>query len=930
MAVEFRLLGRVEVRLDGEPLDVGYAQLKSVLALLLIEANQVVVVDRLVDRVWAGRRLPERPRGAIQHGIALLRAALAPVPGFAITWQDTGYRLTADPGTIDLHRFHRLIAGARTAGDDARAAALFDEALRLWRGEPFAGLETPWLAECRASLVQQRQAAELELTDIRLRQGKHGELLPGLTERARAEPLDERLAGQLMLALYRDGRAARALEHYQQLRNRLAEELGTDPGPSLRRLHHRILAADPALGVPGDTSVPVPRQLPAAPRSFVGRAADLAEVTATLTDRSRTVPLAVVSGPGGIGKTWLALHWAHEHVEAFPDGQLYLNLRGFDPGGEPVPPSTALRGFLDALGALGVEDEAGPADEETQAGRYRSALAGKRMLIVLDNARATEQIVPLLPGSPTCAVLVTSRHRLDGLAVSHGARSLVLDGLTGAEARLLLEDSFRRHRIAAEPGAVAELAGYCAGLPLAVAIVAARAAQHPAFPLTVLAAELRDRAGRLSALDTADTGVNLQAVLSWSYHALSPEAARAFRLIGLAAGPDISLPAVASLLAEPATGALTLLRELEHASLVQHHLPGRFRMHDLIRLDAARRAGLDLAEPVRVAALRRLAEFYLHTAHVGDRLLQPLLPPIRLDGPGDGCRPLQLADQASALAWFDAEQPNLLAVQRLAAAHGWAVVRWQLAWLQTTFLYRQGRFHAALAAWDAGQEAANQLDDPAVHAGTHQLLGAIFAELGRHDKAGHHLALARESGDLPAQAYTHHALGWSWSLRGADRRALEHAAEALRLYRALDMPAGETRELTVSGWYRARLGDFTGASACTEAALALARRHGYREDEGLATGILGFIAQHTGRHRHAAGHYRAATTLLREAGNTYYEGTVLDLTGQNHLALAEPGAARRSWLGALELFRAQHRTADADRVRQQLAELEERVPVRSS
>ena len=923
MTVEFRLLGQVEVRLDGEPIDVGYAQLKAVLALLLVEVNHIVAVDRLVDRVWSDRRLPQRPRGAIQHSITLLRAALAPVPGFAITWQQTGYQLTAEPGSVDLHRFHRLIADARTAGDDPRAVALFGEALELWRGEPFAGLDIPWLTECRTSLFRQRQAAELELTDIRLRRGDHAELLPGLAERTRDDPLDERLAAQLMLALYRNGRAAHALEHYQRFRTRLAEETGTDPGPPLRRLHHRILATDPALTVPSPTTAPVPRQLPAAPRSFTGRAAALADVTATLTQRGRAVPLAVVTGSGGIGKTWLSLHWAHEHAEAFPDGQLYVNLRGFDPGSEPLPAATALRGFLDALG---VAVEATPPEWEAQIGLYRSVVAGKRLLIVLDNARATDQIVPLLPGSPTCAVLVTSRHRLDGLVTSHGARTVALDVLTGTEARQLLVGHLHRHRIAAEPDAVTELLGYCAGLPLAIGIVAARAGHHPGFPLAALAAELRDQAGRLAALDTADADVNLRAVLSWSYRALSPEAATAFGLLGLAASPDISLPAAASLLARPATGTLGLLRELEHASLVQQYDPGRIRMHDLVRLAAAQHAEQDLPEPVRTAALRRLADFYLHTAHAGDRLLQPLLPPIRLAEPHTGCQVVTLADQAAALAWFTAEHPNLLALQRLAAARGWAAVGWQLAWLQTTFLYRRGRFHAALDAWKAGQEAAKELDDPAVHAGTHQLLGAIFTELGQHTEAGHHLALAERSGDLPAQAYTHHALGWSWSLRGADRRALEHATESLRLYRALGLPAGETRELTVSGWYRARLGDFAEAGAHAEAALVLARRHGFREDEGLATGILGFLAQHTGRYRDAVNHYRDAAGVLLEAGNTYFEGTVLEFAGQTHLALDEPEAAHRTWQEALELYRVQARTADADRVRGYLADLGEWLP----
>ncbi|QWF78973.1 AfsR/SARP family transcriptional regulator [Amycolatopsis sp. CA-230715] len=924
MAVEFCLLGNIEARLDGESINVGYAQLRSILALLLIDVNRIVAVDRLVDRVWGSRRLPRRPRAAVQHGVTQLRNALAPVPGVAIMWQDNGYRITAEPETVDLHRFQQLIARAHTTRDDRRVAALFDEALRLWRGEPFAGLDTPWLTACRATLAHQRHAAQLDLTDVLLRQGKHAELLPGLFDRAGAEPLDERLAGQLMLALYRAGQAARALDHYERIRRRLADELGTDPSPPLRRLHHRILAADPGLSACTTASpvsrVPLPRHLPAAPRLFTGRCDDLAHLTASLTETGNAVPLAVISGAGGIGKTWLALHWAHQHLDRFPDGQLYVNLRGFDPSGEPMPTVTALRGFLDALG-IAIEEL--PREWDAQIGLYRSVVADKRMVIVLDNARDTDQIAPLLPGSPACTVLVTSRNRLDGLVTGHGARSLTLDVLTENESRQLLARHFHWNRIAADPDAMAELLGYCAGLPLAVSVVAAHASHHPQFPLAVLAAQLRDQSGRLAALDTADASASLRAVLSWSYHALSAEAATAYGLVSLACGPDISLPAAASLLALPTTSTLTILRELEHASLVQQHDPGRFRMHDLIRLYAAQRAERDLPEPVRSRALRRLVDFYLHTAFTGDRLLQPLLPPIQLPEPRDGYQPHHLEDQQTALAWFTTEHLNLLAAQRLTSAQGWAAASWQLAWLLTTFLYRQGRFHAALATWQAGQEAANELDDPSLHAGTHQLLGAIFAELGRYPEALHHLTLAEQRDDLPAQAYTHHTLGWSWSLRGDDRRALEHAARALGLYRTLGMPAGETRELTVTGWYRARLGDFAEARTQTETALALARHHQLREDEGLAIAILGFIAQHTGRHRDAVTCFHEARSVLHEAGNTYYEGTVLDAQGETYLALGESESARGAWEQALELFHVQGRANDADRVRQHLSGLGE-------
>jgi DNA-binding SARP family transcriptional activator/tetratricopeptide (TPR) repeat protein len=919
MPVEFRLFGRVEARLDGRPIDIGYARLRSVLAVLLVDINHAVAVDQIVDRVWGDRRLPQHPRGAVQHSIALLRASLA--PDVTISWQANGYLLAGDPDTVDLHRFQHLIAQARITTDDEHASSLLEQATRLWHGEPFSGLDTPWLSACRATVTQQHHAARLDLADIHLRQGEHAALVPELSERATQHPLDERLAGQLMLALYRSGRPAHALSHYQQLRRSLADELGTDPSPPLRQLHQQMLTTDPALTIAGrDSRAPLPRQLPAPPRMFTGRDRELGLLTAALREEGGAAPLVVI-GAGGMGKTWLALHWAYQNLDLFPDGQLYVNLRGFDPRGTPMSPAMAIRGFLDALG---VTPESVPRDPDAQVGLYRSLVATKRMLIVLDNARDAEHVISLLPGGSACTTLVTSRHRLDGVATTHGATQVALDVLTDAEARQLLTRHLGRDRLDADPEAASEILTYCAGLPLAVSVVAARASHHPRFPLAALATELRDRTGRLSALETADTHVSLRAALSCSHQALSRPAADAFALLGLAPGADISVPATTSLLALTTTSALTVLRELEHAHLVQQHRPGRFRMHDLVRLYASQQ---DLSEPARTTALRRLVDFYLHTAHTGDRLLQPLLSPIELAEPVAGCRPYPLDGQRTALAWFTAELPNLMAIQDLATTQGWAASGWQLAWLLTTYLYRQGRFHAALAAWQTGQAAVDSRSEPAVRTGTHQILGAIFAELGEHQTALHHLTEAERSGDVTAQAYTHHALGWSWSLHGDNHQAIDHATRSLRLYRSIGVAAGETRELTVLGWYHARLGDFAEASTFGNAALTLARQHGYREDEAFSVGILGVVAQHTGQPRQAADLYRRSRTMLNEVGNTYYEATVLDFLGETELSMDSSSAARDAFQQAFVLYQAQGRADDADRVQRQLEKIDQTAPV---
>lgn len=918
--MEFRLLGDIEAYADGQPVDIGYLQRRCILAMLLTEPNRVVPVERIVGRVWEDRRLPKNPRGAVQYNITMLRKVLA--QRVSIVWQDRGYRLAVRPEAVDLHQFDQLVHRARTVDDD-RAAALFEQALGLWRGQPFAGVDLCWFNEVRVTATRRRDAAWLDLIDVQLRRGRHAEMLAELSDRVERDLLDERLAAQYLVALYRCGRPGDALAHYKWVRRRLAEELGADPGPSLQRLHQQILTTDPELAVPARVSsaarVPVPRQLPAPPRLFVGRSGELADLTAVLAEPNATMPVSVICGGAGIGKSWLAMRWAHQHIDRFPDGQLHVDLHGFGPGGNFVAPATALRGFLDALG---VEPAAVPPEIGAQIGLYRSLLAGKRVLVVLDNARTTAQVAPLLPGSATCAVLITSRHRLDGLATAHGARSLRLDLLADTEARELLVRGIDRGRVTEERDAVAELLARCAGLPLAISIVVARAGRHPRFPLAELAEELRDLDGRLDALATGDDQLNLRALLSWSHLALSAPAAVAFGLLGLAPGDDISLSAAANLLALPTAQTRLVLRELEDGHLVEQHVPSRYRMHDLVRLYAIDRAAHDQPEGGRGQALRRLVDFYVHTAFAGDRLLRPLLSPVELTERAGTCRPYPLGDQRAALAWFTAELANLLAAQQLAVEYGWAESVHHLAWLLTTFLFRQGRFHDVRTVWRAGLAAAERLTEPASEAAAHQFLGAVLAELGEDREALRHLARAEALGDPAGQAGAHHALSRFWSLRGDPGRALTHAGHALRLYRALGLPAGETRQLTVISWYHAQAGDYDLASVSGDVALASARRQGHREDEAIVLGLFGYVAHHAGRHAGAVEWYRQSHTLLREVGSTFLEAGVLDLLGRAHAALGHAGPARTAWERALELYRTQHRAVDAERVRRRLDVIE--------
>ncbi|MEU0884631.1 BTAD domain-containing putative transcriptional regulator [Lentzea sp. NPDC005914] len=908
MAVRFRLLGDVGAQVDDRALSIGYAQLRSVLAILLVEANQVVSVDQLVDRVWGERRLPRKPRAAVQHSMTMLRNALAPAPGVEITRRSTGYQLAVDPETVDLHQFRRLVQDGRAADDDSLTAAALEEALTLWEGEPFAGLTTAWLDSLRATLIGHRHAVRLELVDVQLRLGLHAALLPDLATWAADNPLDERLAGQLMLALYQSGRSADALDQYRLMRTRLAEELGTDPSPPLRRLHEQILVADPALTAPSARTRPVvPQQLPARPHQFIGRTRELADLDIALGRQDGAVVISAVGGLGGMGKTWLTSQWAYRHLDRFPDGQLYVNLRGFDPSGQPMPATTALRGFLDALG---VTPSAVPVDVDVQAGLYRSLLAGKRMLVFLDNAADSAQVIPLLPGSPTCLVLVTSRRHLSGLVAAHGARAVNLDRLPDEEARRLLVTHLGEDRL--EPQVTNELLACCAGLPLAIGIVAARAGAHPDFPLSALADELRVQ----STLDTLDAGedlVSLRAVFSWSYHALSAEAAEVFRALGLAPGADIGLSAVASLTALP--GVRACLKELEQAHLVDQHAPGRYRMHDLVRLYAGE-LGHD------AEAVRRVIDFYVHTAFAAERTLDPLREPIAIGTPATGCVPLVFPDEAAATGWLTTELPNLLAVQKLAAEHGLHASVWHVAWNLNTFVRRRGNYHDSLVVWRAAVAAAGHTSDVGAQALALRSLGDACMGLGLHSEAQQYLhdslEVSERTGDLFGQAHAHHLLAATWDDLHDPRRALEHASPSLQLFRDLDMVVWEAWGHLQVGSYHAQLEGYEQAGLHLDAALTMARRHGDRELEVTTRHNLGYVAHNTGRHAEALDHYHQALDLLRDIGYDHHEPDTLERLGHTHRALGHHDQARASWQRTLELCLSQRRADDAARVQRLL------------
>ncbi len=901
------MLGDIEARAGGRRIDVGPGRQQCVLAALLVDANRPVPVDQLLDRVW-GDRPPRQARDTLYSYLSRLRHLLTRAHGPGIARRPGGYLVEVDPMAVDLHRFRALVDRARTAGEPA---ALLDEALDLWRADALGTLDTPWANQVRETLHGERRSAELDRTDLALAAGRHAELLAQLCARADRYPLDERLAGQLMLALYRCGRQADGLGAYERTRRTLAAELGVDPSPPLRELYQRILGGDPRLAVRAPAMPPaVPCQLPPAPMSFAGRTRQLTELSEALAGPTAT---AALGGTGGMGKTWLAVRWAHDNLARFPDGQLYLNLRGYDPCAPPVPPAEALRGLLDGLG---VDPAAIPVEPDRQAAQYRRLLAGRRMLILLDNARDTNQVAPLLPGSPGCTVLVTSRYRLGGLVAAHGARPLTVHALSEAEARQVLAGHLGPARIAQGAAAVAGLVAHCAGLPLALGIVAARAAAQPELPLAALAEELA--AARLDALDAGEVTVNLRAVLSCSVDALNPPAARMFALLGRAPGPDVSLAAAASLAGLPPAPTRLVLRELANAHLVDEPAPGRYRMHDLVRLFAAEQPGDPAGDP---AAVVRVLDHYLHTAVAADRLLAPQRPPLDIAAAPPEVTVAEIPDDRQALAWFTASHPALLAAVRAAAQRGLDPRTWQLAWALTTFLVRCNHWHDAVEVHETALAAVLRRGDVTAEAQVRRSLANAYTYVGRNADAERHfadaLALCTAAGDRPGRADAHRGLARAHARRQCFHRALDHADQALALYRDAGDRCGEAAARNAIGWFHAQLGDLPRALWYCRQAAHLHQENADPHKEAATLDSLGYIHHRLGDPRTAVSWYQRACVLFHQVGDRYEEAGSLVGFGDAQADAGDPAGARASWQRALDLF--EHLDpAEADRIRARL------------
>ncbi len=640
---------------------------------------------------------------------------------------------------------------------------------------------------------------------------------------------------------------------------------------------------------------PVPRQLPVRHRQFVGRQSELDRLDTLFgaaASESGTAIITAIAGTAGIGKTALAMHWAHQIKDRFPDGQLHVNLRGFD-SQAPVDPSQALHGFLEALGVVpsGI-----PSDLDARAALYRGLVTDRRLLIMLDNAASADQVRPLLPNTPTCLVIVTSRNRLDGLSVREGANRIDLGVLPDPDARDLLAQRITPDRLAAEPEAASDLINLCARLPLALSIVAARAANHP---LASLVRQLEDERNRLDAINLGDPDLDIRAVFSWSYHALSPKSARLFRLLGLHPGPDIDHHACGALMGRPP------LTELSAANLLDEYRPNRFRFHDLLRTYAAECAERDESLSERHSAMLHIIDYYVAAATLADFRIMPCRDGEVRTEPVSAGLPA-IATVRAAIGWFMAENDTLLAMIALAMKQGFDARVDQLAWACDTFLGRSGQRHERVAANRLALDAVRRSGDLAAQIRNLWSLSRTIARMGRFVEAAECLAeasdLNKTLGDEYHQIAIHLAYVQLLDIQERYAEAIHHARRALDRAQHTPSQMYLADALTGISWDQAWLGSSAEALPSCEQALEIYSRIGHPEGNAYAHHVLGFIHQELGNYAQAIRCYQRSIEINRELGSRYWEAVVLDRLGGAYHALGDSHRAQLAWRQAFDIL----------------------------
>jgi DNA-binding SARP family transcriptional activator/Tfp pilus assembly protein PilF len=859
---------------------------------LLLRSGRVVPVADLLEAAWDDAP-PATAERQVRNRVAALRVILTRHGGLIDT-VDSGYRLRLDGASLDLAVFDDLVSRGRAGIDPA----MLRQALGLWRGPALDGLGGTVLVRAAAALEESRLAVVEDC--LTWEADRSPAALSDLRELVAAHPLRERLVGLLMAALAGNGRREEALTVYESLATRLADEIGIDPSAELRRQYQGLRRSA------------VPAQLPADVVGFVGRADDLARLDGLLSDAQagRTAVLSAIDGTVGVGKTALAVHWGHSVRDKFPDGQLYVNLRGYS-SGAPADPVDVLGGFLRALGVPGARV---PAEMTAASALYRDRLADRQVLVVLDNAADADQVRPLLPDTPGCLALVTSRHALPTLVE---AVPVTLDVLAPTDAYALLVEVLGSDRVGAEPGAARELARLCAYLPLALRIAAANLGDSES--IADYAARLAASDDRLTALSIeGDERAAVRAAFDLSFAGLPTAAQRMFRLLGVLPGPDVTVPAAASMAAVDEHQARVLLDRLVAAHLLDEHTPGRYTSHDLLRAYAVE---LAQTQPDRVDALHRLLDHYVSATIAANDIVanRPVVrwvpPPTPL--PGVVC--VDIAERASALAWFADELPAIAAAIPRAASVDLHLHVWWLAVTQFHIAHLWGLFPALAASMRAAVEAAGHLDGWRPAAIAHNRLADAYQYLGDIAAAEQHarivVELAKRYADHVLATRAYRALAVLCAERSDHASAVAYAREAYRLAVLAGRPLADA--LNTIGYSQAHLGEYDEALASCQAALAEFQRLDDLSGEAHTHDSIAFVHHRRGDNETAARHYREAISIHRRRDDRYHRAQTLVRLGDLLAEAGDPAGAHDAWHEALDVFD-QIDHPDADTVRAKL------------
>ncbi len=901
--VEIRLLGPFELERDGAPVQLSALRQRTLLAVVAMAAPAAVDPVRLAAALWPDGGPPGAPRAALHSHVSRLRRTL---PGVIATDGDA-YRLAVPVESVDAHRFRELGRRARSAIAPGAPDSLdlVESALALWRGAPFTGLLKDWLDETHGAVLTEDQLDLRERqADLRLARADVAPLVAELSGLADRHPLRESLWLRLLSVLARCGRTAEALDRYEKLRLTLALELGADPGSELQRLHTELLSGDsPSDAAPSgppagaESGLPPPRQLPIDVAGFVGRSRELAELSAALVGAGDRPDLAVLHGTAGVGKTALAVHWSWRHREHFPDGQFYLNLRGFGPD-RPVSPDEALHGMLGGLGLPGPQI---PQGRDARSALLRSLVAGRRLLFVFDNVRDPAQVRPLLPGA-SGQVVITSRNQLVGLTVREQARSIEIEPLAPAESVTLLGDSLASAQVVPDRPGLARLAQVCSHLPLALAVAARQVARSGGGTVSDWLARLTDPAAPLDLLTDADESTNVRSVLSWSYGALDGETRRCFRMIGLHPGPTFTTGSMAAALGSSVARARQRIVRLIDGNLVRPIDHQRYEVHDLVGALAAELSAADETDD-RSAARLRLYQHALHGASAAAQRagLTYVRPP--LDPPPDGVEPERFAGSDEALAWFAADREHLHAILRTAPPTADRAVL-PLAHLFGAYLMQRYRLADLIEVQQDALRRARRSDDLGAAARSLNQLGWAHAELPAVERAEPYYAEAAELferiGEFGGQAAALSNLSTVHRALGRPEVALElcqRAASAAVRAGERDLEAACRTNLALC---QLDLGEVGAAAVTVRAAVRLADPDG--RALAYALGTSGQALTRLGRADQAVPQLRRALDLFRSRGNRWPTCVTLSHLGD---ALAGQGAsaeARIRWAEALELF----------------------------